>query len=354
MSLGPEITAPPMITRSPPPQGPAAWQAELRDAIRDPAELLASLGLQASDLDVSATAVGTFPFRVTRAYAARMRFGDATDPLLLQVLPIGAESLAAPGFSDDPVGEFDLSPGTNLLQKYAGRALLIMTAACAINCRYCFRRAFPYSDNMGRAPLAASLDAIARDSSIVEVILSGGDPLVLNDDVLADVMHALAGIAHVRRLRIHSRLPIALPARMTPALITLLSRQRYPVVLVIHANHPHEIDDVTAVTLQRCRDAGITVLNQAVLLRGINDSADTLASLSETLFAAGVLPYYVHLLDRVSGTAHFEVNTEQTLAIERELRARLPGYLMPRFVREVAGATSKQALLPSAPGATST
>ena len=342
MSLDPEIIALSMITRSPDLQGSNDWQVQLRDSIRDPAELLTLLELPPEGY--SPAAGREFPFRVPRAFAARMRVGDAHDPLLRQVLPDRLETFDVAGFGADPVGELSLTDGTNLLQKYAGRALLVMTGACAINCRYCFRRTFPYAGNIGVRALAGGIDTIRADSSVSEVILSGGDPLILTDEALSRVFSELAGIAHIRRVRIHSRLPIVLPARLNNALLRELTTQRYPIVLVVHANHPRELDDETVGALRHYRDAGMTILNQAVLLRGINDDAGILAQLSESLFEAGVLPYYLHQLDRVSGAAHFEVSLDRTQALQRELQARLPGYLVPRFVREVAGEASKQPL----------
>ncbi len=317
------------------------WQAELRLAYREPQALLAALGLAGADIPLATTSANGFAFRVTRAFASRMRFGDAADPLLRQVLPLAEELRSVAGFGPDPVGERAAGEAGPLLQKYAGRALLVLTGACAIHCRYCFRREFPYGAIAGDGRIADALAQIARDTDITEVILSGGDPLMVDDHKLGQLFDALGRIPHVRRIRVHSRLPIVLPSRMTSALLEMLSARRHACVLVVHANHPREIDDETASTMRRCRDAGITLLNQAVLLNGVNDDVGTLAELSQTLFDCGVLPYYVHVLDRVSGAAHFEVGESQALALERELRIRLPGYLVPRFVREVAGAAAK-------------
>jgi len=333
-----------MIARTSAGEDTSRWREELAQAYRDPALLLAALGLDPGAVGFDPAAARAFPFRVTAAYAARMRPGFAADPLLRQVLPVVAESFPHPGFGHDPVGEQALAGAGNLLQKYAGRALLVMTGACAIHCRYCFRRSYPYSAHVGRRQLDAGLTAIAADAGIHEVILSGGDPLVLDDDAIAAVFERLAAMAHVRRVRIHTRLPIVLPSRITPRLLELFARHRVPVVVVVHVNHPQEIDRDTRTALAACRAAGITLLNQAVLLRGVNDDAAVLAELCETVFAAGVLPYYVHLLDRVAGAAHFDVDTARARELEDTLRQQLPGYLVPRFVREVAGAASKLAL----------
>lgn len=321
------------------------WQNQLRDAYREPTALLTALGLESADLNlIDKTA---FPFRVTRSFAARMRYGDARDPLLRQVLPLACEGDDTIGYSADPLAETSHFSNGSLLQKYHGRALLIVTGACAIHCRYCFRREFPYGGSVGAGPLSSALTSIAADQSLREVILSGGDPLVLDDNALAALVNKLACIPHIERLRIHTRLPVVLPARITPALLTSLGGGRLQPVLVIHANHPHEIDDEVSAALAACRRAGVTLLNQTVLLREVNDNAAILARLSETLFAAGVLPYYVHGLDRVRGAAHFDTGDARAAIIERELRTLLPGYLVPRFVREVPGAGAKLPLAES-------
>ena len=328
-----------MIARSPQVLETVHWREQLRDAYRDPRALLTDLGLDAAALGLAAPS--NFPFRVTRCFAARMGQGDAHDPLLRQVLPLTAEDHEVNGYSADPLAETTLFAAGSLIQKYRARALLIVTGACAIHCRYCFRREFPYSGSVGASALAAAVASIAADQTLTEVILSGGDPLVLGDTALAALCNQLAAIPHLQRLRIHSRLPVVLPARITPRLLEVLAGGRLQPVLVMHANHAAEIDDEVRAVLAACRRAGVTLLNQTVLLRGVNDNAATLARLCETLFAAGVLPYYVHLLDRVRGTAHFDVSANRAADLERELRALLPGYLVPRFVREVPGATSK-------------
>jgi len=327
-----------MITRSPQAVEPDTWQRELREAYRDPLRLLA-------DLDLSALAhtidrASPFAFRVTRAFAARMRRGDAADPLLRQVLPLTCERDVHAGFVADPLAEHAQGRGA-LLHKYHGRALLIASGACAINCRYCFRREFPYGPSLGGAAMHRAFGAIAADSSIEELILSGGDPLVLDDAALADLIARAGAIAHLARLRVHTRLPIVLPARVTPGLGRTLRTTRLRIVVVVHCNHAQEIDDDVRAALARLREAGATVLNQAVLLRGVNADVDTLAALSNALFDAGVLPYYVNVLDRVRGTAHFDCEDARAAALERALRARLPGYLVPRFVREVPAAPAK-------------
>lgn len=312
------------------------WQTELAASYTRVEDLLAFLGL--SSLDVDCRAAKNFPFRVTVSYARRMRKGDASDPLLRQVLPLRDELQFADGFSPDPVGDLNALALPGLLHKYHGRALLLTTGACAIHCRYCFRREFPYADGcVTRQREAAVIAALSADASISEVILSGGDPLILHDERLATLIESIADIGHIRRLRIHTRLPVVLPSRITDDLVSLLQQTRLHCVMVIHANHPAELDDETAAALLRIRTAGISLLNQSVLLRGVNDSPATLAALSEILFSNGVLPYYLHLLDRALGTAHFEVPLVAALKIYDELRQLLPGYLTPRLVREEAG-----------------
>jgi len=308
-------------------------------------ELCELLDLEPEELGLDEAAWRDFPLRVPRGFAARMRRGDPHDPLLLQVLPSAAELLPAPGFVADPLAERRAVKAPGLLHKFAGRVLLITTGACAVHCRYCFRRHFPYAEHRPWADgWRQALACVAGDASIREVILSGGDPLVLDDDKLAALALALADLGHVRRLRLHSRLPIVLPERVDDALLAWLSGTRLQPVVVIHANHPNEIDGGVRAALARLRSAGVALLNQAVLLRRVNDDAAVLAALSESLFAAGVLPYYLHLLDPVAGAAHFEVGETRARRLHAELAARLPGYLLPRLVREVPGAPSKVAL----------
>jgi EF-P beta-lysylation protein EpmB len=321
-----------MIPRS------ADWKNALSTAIRDPAELLALLELPRDLLTPAREACSEFSLRIPRGFVARMGKGDPDDPLLRQVLPARDELVAVPGFAPDPVGEEAALRAPGLLHKYRGRALLVTTGACAIHCRYCFRRHFPYgAENPAREEWRGALEVLAADDTIHEVILSGGDPLLLEDGRLEQLVRRLEALPHLRRLRIHTRVPVVLPERVDAPLLAWLGATRLQKVVVIHANHPREVDDSVAAALERLRGAGATLLNQAVLLRGVNDHAPTLARLSEALFALGVLPYYLHLLDRVSGAAHFEVPEEEALRLLRELRAALPGYLVPRLVREIAG-----------------
>lgn len=310
--------------------------------MRDPAELIELLGLDPALLPAARDAAKSFPLRVPRGFVARMRPNDPDDPLLRQVLPLAAERMEAEGFGVDPVGDLHALRDGGVLHKYRGRALLIATGACAVNCRYCFRRHFPYAEaNASAGDWRDALDYLRADPSIHEVILSGGDPLVLADAALAPLARSLSAIPHVERLRIHSRLPVVLPERLDPAFRSWFTGTRLKPVLVIHANHANELDMAVAEALAPLRDSGVTLLNQAVLLRGVNDDVETLAALSERLFTIGVMPYYLHQLDRVRGAAHFEVPESQSRELARRLAARLPGYLLPRLTREDAGAASK-------------
>jgi EF-P beta-lysylation protein EpmB len=320
------------------------WRELWRNAITDPAELLQVVGL-GERTDLLPPDDAGFALRVPRGFVARMRPGDPRDPLLLQVLPQRAEHNQVAGFTRDAVGDLSAKAGHGILHKYDGRALLIASGSCAVNCRYCFRRHFPYAEETAAA--SHWREALARlhaDPSIRELILSGGDPLSLATHKLEELTRGLAELPQVIRLRIHTRLPIVLPERVDQSLLAWLASLPLQKVVVLHANHANELDASVDAACAALRDAGATLLNQSVLLRGVNDDADALADLSERLCAAGVLPYYLHQLDRVQGTAHFEVDDETALGLLDTLRARLPGYLVPRLVREVAGDPAKRPL----------
>ncbi|WP_049622446.1 EF-P beta-lysylation protein EpmB [Frateuria defendens] len=320
------------------------WRELWREAITDAGELLRTVGLGQHAERLPPGDAG-FALRVPRGFAARMRHGDPRDPLLLQVLPQLAELDEAPGYATDAVGDLAAREARGVLHKYRGRALLIASGSCAVNCRYCFRRHFPYGAEIAAAgQWRQALDHVRRDATISELILSGGDPLSLATAKLEELARGLADIPHVTRLRIHTRLPVVLPERIDDAFAAWLAALPQQKVVVLHANHANEFDAAVDAACARLREAGATVLNQSVLLRGINDDADTLAALSERLFAAGVLPYYLHQLDRVQGAAHFEVDDDAALALMGALRERLPGYLVPKLVREVAGDAAKRPL----------
>jgi EF-P beta-lysylation protein EpmB len=334
-----------MIPANRAPAQPVRWQQLWREAVTDPLELLRLLDLESAAARLLPAADTGFALRVPRGFIARMHRGDPADPLLLQVLPQAAELGDVPGFGRDAVGDLASRAANGVLHKYRGRALLIATGSCAVNCRYCFRRHFPYAEETAAANRwEQALAYLAADPSIHEVILSGGDPLSLSTAKLAELTRALTALPHIRRLRLHTRLPIVLPERIDTEFQDWLAALKLQKVVVLHANHPQEIDDAVASACAALRSCGATVLNQAVLLRAVNDDADVLAALSERLFDCAVLPYYLHQLDRVAGAAHFEVDDARARSLLDALRARLPGYLVPRLVREVAGRLHKLSL----------
>jgi EF-P beta-lysylation protein EpmB len=320
------------------------WRQLWRESVTDPVELLDLLGLSELVTQLPPDDAG-FALRVPRGFVARMRHGDRHDPLLLQVLPQLAELEQVPGFVSDAVGDIHARVAQGVLHKYHGRALLIASGSCAINCRYCFRRHFPYGEEIAAAgQWRHALAHLREDPSIRELILSGGDPLALTTAKLAELSGGLAELPQVIRLRIHTRLPVVLPERIDTAFIEWLSALPLQKVVVLHINHANELDAGVDAACARLRAAGVTLLNQAVLLRGVNDSAQQLEALSERLFAAGVVPYYLYQLDRVQGAAHFEVDDARALTLVEQLRQRLPGYLVPKLVREVSGDAAKRPL----------
>lgn len=343
-----------MIAATPPPgqfepnefaQAAPHWRRALANAVTDPADLCRILDLDPSLVLPAIEAARGFALRAPRGFVARMRPRDPQDPLLLQVLPQRAELIETAGFGRDPVGDLASRAGQGVLHKYHGRTLLITTGACAIHCRYCFRRHFPYADESAlHQGWQDALDYVRTDASISEVILSGGDPLSLSDRRLTQLTDALRGIPHVRRLRIHTRYPIVLPERIDEGLLAWLRSLPLQTVVVIHSNHAQEIDGSVREACARLASAGVVLLNQTVLLAGVNDSVGALASLSEALSAMKVLPYYLHVLDRVQGAAHFDLDETRAIALHTELAARLPGYLTPRLVREIPGASAKTAV----------
>jgi L-lysine 2,3-aminomutase len=331
-----------MIPQSPPVKTKPGWQQALANAVSDAYELLAQLGLSGALQEIDKEKIRQFPLRVPQSYINKMRYGDKNDPLLRQVFPLIEESYDVAGYGHDPVGDQSAVTSPGILQKYQGRALLVTTGACAIHCRYCFRRHFPYADSN---PLASqwsqTLAQLANDTSINEVILSGGDPLVLGDDKLARLVADLDKIPHLKRLRIHTRLPVVLPERIDTPLLNWIAACRLKVIMVIHANHANEIDPVAEAALSGLQQAGCQLLNQTVLLKGINDSDSALVALSERLSEVNVMPYYLHLLDKVAGAHHFDVEETRAITLMESIRKQLPGYLVPRLVREIQGEASK-------------
>ena len=322
-----------------------SWRRSLANAVRSYSELCDILDLPISVLigsDDRQAAEKKFPLLIPRSFIARMKKGDAADPLLLQVMSRSIEMKPTSGFVDDAVGDLAARKSPGLLQKYYGRALLMVTGNCAVHCRYCFRRQYPYQNEPRKlADLIAALDSVRADRSLTEIILSGGDPLLVSDEKLEGLLQAIAKIPQIARVRIHSRLPIVLPDRITDSLVGILRSTRLRVVFVIHANHANELVGDCRAAIEKMVDAGIPVLNQSVLLAGVNDSFAALADLSEQLIECGAMPYYLHVLDRVTGTAHFEVSAELGKGFIEEMRKQLPGYAVPRLVREEAGASSK-------------
>jgi len=316
------------------------WQEQLINVVRDPAELCDLLGLDfiafSQQFSIQSPNKGHFPLRVPRHFVGRMQAGNLHDPLLLQVMPRPAEEETQPGFITDPLQEDQATKATGLIQKYHGRVLLLVNSACAVHCRYCFRRHFPYGDHrQGRNQWLATLEEVRRDSSIHEVIFSGGDPLAASDHLLSWLAEQIAQIPHVQTLRIHTRLPVVIPDRVDSALLAWLEKTPLNKVMVIHSNHPNELDEDVARAMGQIKQVGVTLLNQAVLLKGINDQCDTLKSLSEKLFQMGVLPYYLHLLDKVAGTHHFDSAEPDALALHNQLKSVLPGYLVPKLAKEI-------------------
>lgn len=326
------------------------WQEQLIDLIRRPEELCEALELdfgefKARHMAGMAAAQQSFELRVPRSFVQRMAKGDLLDPLLLQVLPQGREMLDRAGFSADPLAESDAKQVPGIIQKYHGRVLLLISSACAIHCRYCFRRHFPYGDHRrSRSEWQEALEAIAADPSIKEVIFSGGDPLSATNNQLARFSQQISQIPHVKTLRVHTRMPIVIPDRIDAECLAWLKQDRMKVVMVLHSNHPNEIDQQVGGAIRRMRDLGVVLFNQAVLLRGINDEVETLTALSERLFDWGVLPYYLHLMDKVAGAQHFDLPESEAIALHTALKGRLPGYLAPKLAKEVPGASAKVVL----------
>jgi len=331
-----------MIARTGPTWQTPTWQSEQSQAIRDPKELLKRLNLSIEQLPDMLQAGEQFPLRVTESYLSRMQPGDPQDPLLLQVLPQGRELQIIDGYGTNPVGDQEAMPLPGLLHKYSGRCLLVLTAACAVHCRYCFRRHFPYQEaRLDEKALAQALRYIAADHSLEEVILSGGDPLSVSDQRLTQLVTQLDKIPHLKRLRIHTRQPVVLPSRVTEELLSTLHQSRLQKIIVLHFNHANELSNEVNLALEKLADHHFTLLNQSVLLNGVNDSVEALKSLSESLFEQRVHPYYLHLLDKVTGASHFDTPLNDAQQLHQQLRASLPGYMVPLLVQERAGEKNK-------------
>lgn len=325
-----------------PVQHQRSWQDCLSDLVTDPMELLKLLDLDPERLNLSLDVLREFPLRLPRNFIQRMKRGDPNDPLLLQVLPQRSELLNYPGFVSDPLAERQFNPVPGVLHKYAGRVLLMPTSSCAIHCRYCFRRHFPYAENRpDKKQWLQSLQYIRSDSSLTEVILSGGDPLLISDKHLEWLLEHLVAMPHIKRIRIHTRLPVVIPQRISQKLCDLFTRYPLRFIVVMHTNHAQELDDEVKAACDRLKEANVALLNQSVLLKNINDNPQALITLSERLFACGVMPYYLHMLDKVKGSSHFDVDLHTAESLMKRLRAELPGYLVPRLVREEAASANK-------------
>lgn len=321
-----------------------SWQKNLAEGFSSAAELLSYLHLPISL--ANSLAEKQFKTRVPRSFAVRMQPGNPSDPLLLQVLAVEEELTITQGFGPDPLAEEVVNHLPGMMHKYHGRVLLTVAGACAVNCRYCFRRHFPYQkNNPGRAGWQQVIDYITNDPSIREVILSGGDPLLATDNVLEPLLKQLAAIPHLQILRFHTRIPVVLPERINENFLSILAANRLHKVIVLHSNHAQELDDSVLNKCKDLRDIGCHLLNQSVLLAGVNDSPKILAELSERLFSCGVMPYYLHVLDKVQGAGHFDTPAQNASAIFQELQSLLPGYLVPRLVREEAGKKNKTLLI---------
>ncbi len=339
-----------MITRSAASLHTTHWQEVLSQVITDPAELLTLLELDSELLEYANKAANEFKLWVPHSYAARMQRKDIDDPLLKQVLPVKAELEHHPAFSMDPLGEKPKNQQAGVIHKYRDRLLFIVSNTCAVNCRFCFRRHFPYDDNrLNKQQWENALEYVRDDKEVSEVIFSGGDPLALNDKRLGWLAKELAAIPHVERLRIHTRFPIMIPQRITPEMLDWFAGTRLKPVMVSHCNHPNEIDGAVIEAFGRLKHADVTLLNQTVLLKGVNDNADTMEALNRKLFRHGVMPYYLHLLDKVQGAAHFDTEQEKAQRLVGELARRCSGYLVPKLVREIAGVPSKTTLAPIMP-----
>ncbi|NRP28127.1 MULTISPECIES: EF-P beta-lysylation protein EpmB [unclassified Marinobacterium] len=327
---------------------PNSWQDSLKSAITDPKALLERLSLPNELLEQAQAASQLFPLRVPLEFLNRMELGNPNDPLLKQVLPIRDEFIQAPGFTEDPLNESDARPTPGVVHKYKDRALLILSGACAINCRYCFRRHFPYSDNqLSGEHWQRALAYLKEHTELREVIFSGGDPLVTSDHRFSKMVADLEAIPHLERLRVHTRLPVVIPSRVTDQLNDTLHISRLNCVVVLHINHANEIDQSLSDAVTKLKQSGATILNQAVLLKGVNDSADEQVRLSRALFSAGILPYYLFLFDPVAGASHFDIPIEQGKEIFTQMQRELPGYLVPRLAKEISGKTSKTLLISS-------
>jgi EF-P beta-lysylation protein EpmB len=322
------------------------WKAELSHCVSSIDELLNQLGLNADDLSATEQAAIDFPIKVPQPFVQLMEYGNPNDPLLKQVLPISSELTIDSTFSTDPVDESNYNPVPGIVHKYHNRVLMIISPNCAINCRYCFRRHFPYDENrQSKQQWLEALDYLKTKPEINEVIYSGGDPLAANDNFLRWLTAEIESISHIKRLRIHTRLPVVIPSRIDDQLLNWLGNTRLKPTFVLHINHANEISTELSQGVDRLKKIGISILNQSVLLKGVNDCSQALIGLSEKLFDTGIMPYYLHMLDPVQGASHFDIPKDQAVEIFSQIQAELPGFLVPKLVQERAGETSKSLIL---------
>lgn len=323
------------------------WPEHLTQAITSLPELIDHLGLPKDLIPEGMAAHQSFRLLAPRPYLSRIEYGNPDDPLLKQILPSPREMQMVPGYTTDPLDEAEHTPQKAIVHKYKRRLLVITTGTCAINCRYCFRRHFPYGDNqLAQAEWQSVIDYLEAHPEVNEVILSGGDPLMMKDALLADKLLKLEDLPQIKRLRIHSRLPVVIPARISDALLTRFSKSRLDIVMVWHINHANEVDQEVIEAAFKLKKIGVTLLNQGVLLKGINDTVQAQVDLSEAVFSAGILPYYLFTLDPVAGAAHFDLSVETAQQLMGKVAAELPGYLVPRLAKEIPGKTAKTVFAP--------
>ncbi|MCG8315274.1 MAG: EF-P beta-lysylation protein EpmB [Pseudomonadales bacterium] len=335
-----------MITRTAPSWHTEDWQIQLSNSLTDVSELLATLNLSPQDLPKQLQAHQSFPVRVPRQFVDKMQSGNPFDPLLLQVLPQPRELVVTPGFQTDPLQEQQFTPLPGLIHKYRSRVLLTTSSACAINCRYCFRRHFPYQDNrISQQHVAAIIQYLKQHPEVNEVILSGGDPLATSNSRLKKLLEALEALPQLTRIRVHTRFPVVIPQRIDQGLLEIIEHSRLRWVMVVHSNHSQELGQAFQEVMQQLRDMNVLLLNQSVLLKDINDNVGTLTTLSETLFTMGIQPYYLHLLDPVVGASHFDIPEDSARALYHSLLAALPGYLAPKLVRETPDSPAKTPII---------
>ncbi len=319
----------------------ATWQEQLKDTVNNIDTLCAALDLNPSTLNLNINP--KFPIRVPKAYLNKISKNNPLDPLLLQVLPLNQELHITPNYCQDPLNEHKFLKAPGLIHKYKNRVLLTLTSACGIHCRYCFRQNFPYSENIiPNKNRQLQLDYIKNNSHINEIILSGGDPLCVNNKYLDNLFTDLSQIDHIKTIRFHSRMPIIIPDRIDTGFIDVLNNhKKFKIVLVTHCNHPNELDDTIKAKMELLIKNNITLLNQSVLLKNINNCPDILTNLSNKLFDYRIIPYYLHLLDKVQGVGHFDVDINEVKQIMHKVQSNLPGYLVPKLVREIPGEVSK-------------